>query len=99
MKNCARTVAAFALGLFLAGAASADTLELKDGRVLQGRYLGGTAAVLRFEVKGEVQTFNVADAVALTFTGNAGTTSAPGPTAAPAPAAAPPASDNAPQDP
>jgi hypothetical protein len=98
MKNCARTVAAFALALFFAGAATADTLELKDGRVLQGRYLGGTAAVLRFEVKGEVQTFNVADAVALTFTGNSGTTSAPIPTASPASAAAaPPAPDNPPQ--
>jgi hypothetical protein len=70
-------VAAIALGLFLAGAAAADTLELKDGRVLQGRYLGGTQAVLRFEIKGEVQTFNVADAVALTFTGHSGATSAP----------------------
>jgi hypothetical protein len=98
MKNRARTVAAFALGLFFAGAAVADTLELKDGRVLQGRYLGGTAAVLRFEVKGEVQTFNVADAVALTFTGNAGTTSAPIPTPSPAPApSVPPAPDNPPQ--
>jgi hypothetical protein len=98
MKNRARTAAAFALGLIFAGAAAADTLELKDGRVLQGRYLGGTAAVLRFEIKGEVQTFNVADAVALTFTGNAGTTSAPAATPPPAPApATPPAPDNPPQ--
>src|SRR5580693_9703760 len=99
MNGRVRMVAAFALGLFFAGAAVADTLELKDGRVLQGRYLGGTAAVLRFEVKGEVQTFNVADAVALTFTGNSGTTSVPVPTASPASAAAaPPAPDNPPQD-
>jgi len=47
-----------------------DTLELKDGRVLKGKYLGGTQAVLRFEINGEVQTFNTTDAVALTFTGN-----------------------------
>jgi hypothetical protein len=78
-------VAAIALGLFLAGAAAADTLELKDGRVLQGRYLGGTQAVLRFEIKGEVQTFNVADAVALTFTGNSGATNGPS-SAPPSPA-------------
>jgi hypothetical protein len=78
-------VAAIALGLFLAGAAAADTLELKDGRVLQGRYLGGTQAVLRFEIKGEVQTFNVADAVALTFTGNSGATNVPS-SAPPSPA-------------
>src|ERR1700732_1681937 len=69
--------------------ATADTLELKDGRVLQGRYLGGTQAVLRFEVNGNIQTFNINDAVALTFT-NGGSASAPPPPApVPAPALAP----------
>ena len=100
MNGRGRTIAAVALGLFFALSAVADTLELKDGRVLQGRYLGGTQAVLRFEVKGEVQTFNVTDAVAITFTGNSGKTSASAvappasapPTAAPPPpAAVPPA--------
>jgi hypothetical protein len=88
MNGRVRAVAAFALGLFLAGAVAADTLELKDGRVLHGRYLGGTQAVLRFEIKGEVQTFNVADAVALTFTGNSSATNAP------AASSPPPASDS-----
>lgn len=74
MKRMGRTIAAVALGLFLAGAAAADTLELKDGRVLQGRYLGGTQAVMRFEINGEVQTFNVTEIVALTFTGKPGAT-------------------------
>jgi hypothetical protein len=93
MNGRGRTIAAVVLGLFFAGAAVADTLELKDGRVLHGRYLGGTQAVLRFEIKGEVQTFNVSDAVALTFTGNSGTTSPPAPTPDAAPPAA--ASDSA----
>ena len=61
-------IAAFVL--LLAGTAAADTLELKDGRVLQGRFLGGTQAVMRFEWNGEVKTFNVNDIVALTFTAN-----------------------------
>ncbi len=61
---------------FLAGVAAADTLELKDGRVLKGKYLGGTQAVLRFEVSGEVQAFNTNDIVALTFTGHSGTAAA-----------------------
>jgi hypothetical protein len=94
-----RMIAAFALGLFFASAAMADTLELKDGRVLQGRYLGGTQVVLRFEINGEVQTFNVSDAVAITFTGNSGKTSAPAaapPAAAPPTAAPPPPSAEAP---
>jgi hypothetical protein len=77
MNSRGRTIAAAMLGLFFVSAAVADTLELKDGRVLHGRYLGGTQAVLRFEIKGEVQTFNVADAVAITFTGKSGAMSTP----------------------
>jgi hypothetical protein len=75
------------VGLFLSSATLADTLELKDGRVLQGRYLGGTQVVLRFEINGEVQTFNVSDAVAVTFTGKSGASRTP--VAAPVPAATP----------
>jgi len=97
MSGRARTMVAVVLGLFIAGAAAADTLELKDGRVLQGRYLGGTQAVLRFEIKGEVQTFNVSDAVALTFTGTSSATEAPAsaPQSAATPLPAPAASDSA----
>src|SRR5260370_1850855 len=86
MNKVTRFLAAVLLGLFFVGAAAADTLELKDGRVLKGKYLGGTQAVLRFEINGEVQTFNTTDAVALTFTGNAGRYT---PAAGPAPAAVP----------
>jgi hypothetical protein len=70
MKKSHRFLFVAALGLLIAAAASADTLELKDGRVLQGRYLGGTRAVLRFEVDGAVQTFSTNDIVAVTFTNN-----------------------------
>jgi hypothetical protein len=86
MSRVHRFLAAAALGLLFVGAASADTLEMKDGRVLQGRYLGGTQVVLRFEINGEVQTFNTNDIVALTFTRGSGTFA---PSAAPAPAAPP----------
>jgi hypothetical protein len=82
MRNFGRILAAAALGLSLVGAVAADTLELKDGRVLQGRYLGGTQAVLRFEVNGDLQTFNVTDIVALTFTGNSGAAAPAAPAAA-----------------
>jgi hypothetical protein len=91
MKNVNRFLAAIALGLFFVGAATADTLELKDGRVLKGKYLGGTQAVLRFEINNEVQTFNTIDIVALTFTGHSGSSA---PSAAPAPAMAPAAASS-----
>lgn len=91
MKSVKNILTLFTLGLFFAGPVSADTLELKDGRVLKGRYLGGTQVVLRFEISGEVQTFNTNDIVALTFTG-ASAPVAPPPASAPAmaPAYAPP---------
>jgi hypothetical protein len=87
MNRFARSVAAMALGLFFAGAAVADTLELKDGRVITGRFLGGTQALVRFTINGEVQTFNVTEVVALTFTSDYGTPPPP-PPSAPAPQAA-----------
>ena len=87
MTRFIRSLAAAALGiLFLAGVAVADTLELKDGRVVQGRFLGGTQALVRFSVNGQVQTFNVTEVVALTFTSNYGNTqAAPPPQEQPAP--------------
>src|SRR3981189_2014754 len=69
MNRVNRFISAVGLALFFAGAATADIVELKDGRVLKGKYLAATQAVLRFELNGEVQTFNTADIVALTFTG------------------------------
>jgi hypothetical protein len=70
--NISKALIAALAALFLAGIGFADTLELKDGRVLQGRYLGGTQAILRFEVNGDVQTFPTHDIVALTFTRGGG---------------------------
>ena len=91
MRNLKRFFAAIAVALFFVSVAAADTLELKSGKVVQGRYLGGTAAILRFEVNGEVQTFSANDVVALTFTGRSG-----GATHMAAPAPAPPAAAPAP---
>src|SRR5205807_9538882 len=85
MRNVKRFFAAALAALFFVGVAAADTLELKSGKVIQGKYLGGTAAVLRFEVNGELQTFSTNDIVALTFTGRS---PAPAAMAPPAPAAA-----------
>src|SRR5271163_433397 len=77
MRFVRRTFALAAFSLLLTASAKADTLELKDGRVLQGRYLGGTMVVLRFEINGDVQTFNVSDIVAVTFTRNSSSAAVP----------------------
>ncbi len=73
----------------------ADTLELKNGQVLNGKYVGGTAATLRFETSAGVQTIETSRILALTFSASgAGSpaAAAPAPSAAAAPASAAPAS-------
>jgi len=99
MRNFSRLMVMAGVALVFAGLGFADTLELKDGRVLQGKYLGGTQAVLRFEVNGDVQTFPTHDIVALTFTrGSSGRVpeTAPPPPPAAAPADNPPPDQGAP---
>jgi hypothetical protein len=92
-RTISKVLIASAAGLLFAGMGFADTLELKDGRVLQGRYVGGTQAILRFEVNGDVQTFPTHDIVALTFTRGSGRRSAE-----PPPPPNNPPSDNPPPD-
>ena len=49
--------------------ASADTLQLKDGRVVQGRFLGGTQASVQFESNGKIDLYDVDQVISITFTG------------------------------
>src|SRR5437660_11146082 len=95
-RNISKALMAAAAALLFAAMGFADTLELKDGRVLQGRYVGGTQAILRFEVNGDVQTFPTHDIVALTFTRGSGRRSAEPPPPPPPPNNPP--SDNPPPD-
>jgi hypothetical protein len=67
MKTFKSFLGVTALALIFSTAASADTLELKDGRILQGKFLGGTRVIVRFEVEGDVQTFRVNEISALSF--------------------------------
>jgi hypothetical protein len=76
----------------LATASWADTLELKDGKLIQGKFLGGSEFNIRFQVNGQEQIFKKADVLNISFNDTvAGSTdssqaSAPAPAAAAAPA-------------
>jgi len=61
-----------------------DTITLKNGQVVNGTYLGGTARQVRIDLGDHIQTFDVSDIVRIEFT-------APAPQPAPPPqeAAAP----------
>ena len=74
--------------LVLGSAGRADILELKNGSVLNGNYLGGTVGTVRFDAGLGTQVVETSQIIALTFTTPAPSSVAP---AAPAPAApAPP---------
>lgn len=70
----------------------ADTLELKNGSLIKGKFLGGTESEISFQVGSTVQKYNVADIASLKFDSE-GAANAPGPQSqsslpdAPAPAA------------
>jgi hypothetical protein len=55
--------------LFIAagGLASADRMTLKNGNVVRGTYLGGTARQIRFDVNGGVQTFETDQVRSISF--------------------------------
>jgi hypothetical protein len=91
-KLSARFLVVLALAALLVPAALADTLELKDGTVIQGKYLGGTQTNIRFSVKGEVKLYPVTDVLAITFGSATGSTGA---AAAPPPPPPPPKSTRA----
>ncbi len=84
------------VSLILGGTAavSSDLLELKNGKVLNGKYVGGTTGTIRFETGNGTRVIETAQATVLTFTGGAAATAAPA--SAPAPAAGAPSAVSAP---
>jgi len=58
---------ALTLAASMVGTARADTLELKNGSLIKGKFLGGTDTEISFQVGSTVQKYIVADIVALKF--------------------------------
>jgi hypothetical protein len=50
-----------------ATSAWADSLELKNGSLIKGKFMGGTESEIRFQVGSSIQTYNLADIVSLQF--------------------------------
>jgi len=64
-----KTGLTFAIGaaLLLVSAAWGDSLELKNGSLIKGKYLGGTESEIRFQVGSRIQRYPVADVATVTF--------------------------------
>src|SRR5688572_25143270 len=65
--------------------AAADTVEMRDGSLIQGKYVGGSAGTIRIELADGVKVLETSNVLALTFGGQAASSSA---SAAAQPAAA-----------
>ena len=61
----------FGLAFALAIAGFADTVTLRDGRVLNGNYLGGTPRQVRLDMGDRIETLDVGDIVRIEFGGQA----------------------------
>ncbi len=58
-----------AAGLFLALCAQADIVTLKNGRIINGTYLGGTPRQIKVEVGDEIETLEVSEIARIEFSG------------------------------
>jgi hypothetical protein len=75
------------LSAILSAVATADTLVLKNGLSLQGKYKGGTETTIMFETSGAVQEVAISEIQSLTFSAPEGETKTSSTEVAPAPAA------------
>jgi hypothetical protein len=64
-----------AIALCLAAACYADTVTLKNGRIINGTYLGGTPRQIKVEVGDNIQTIDVGDIARIEFSGGGYTSS------------------------
>ncbi len=72
----ARMTAVTGTVLLLALMVSADSLQLRNGSIIKGKYLGGTDSEISFQVGSTAQKYAVSDVVEITFE-VANTTAAP----------------------
>ena len=94
--NCKRNCGLLILVCLAASAAWADSLQLKNGSLIKGKFVGGTEDQISFQVGSSVQQYNINDIVSIRFDSGAPAPEAPAASsysdqAGTAPAVTPPA--------
>jgi hypothetical protein len=74
--------------LLIAGVACADALTLRDGRVVEGTYLGGDARLVRMRVGEKIETFDLSAVAKIEFVAPLTGTAEPAPASPTVPAVA-----------
>lgn len=65
-----RTILAGVAGILLfcfAPGMRADSLQLKNGNFVQGKYLGGTQSAVQFEVNGRIRLYDIDEILSISF--------------------------------
>lgn len=62
---------------FMSVSAFADTIVLKDGKVLQGTFKSGTETAIKFDVNGKIEEIAIGEITSLTFSPRAQQSAAP----------------------
>ena len=94
-RKCGLVVALW----FAVSIARADSLELKNGSLIKGKFVGGTESDISFQVGSSVQKYNIADIISVKFDSETATSDMPtGPASSPSsePATVEHAATNAP---
>jgi len=68
-KSQAFLVGVFVLLGLLSSLSRADSITLRDGRHMQGKFAGGTQGVIAFSVGGATQYYEVSNILVMTFEG------------------------------
>ncbi len=53
--------------LILVPGVRADSLQLKNGNMVEGKYLGGTERAVQFEVNGKIRLYGVEEILSISF--------------------------------
>ena len=65
MKSYRRAAIALLLSILFAGYSLADTLELADGRLLEGDFVGSSNGIIMFDTGGNIEAFPESEVVGL----------------------------------
>jgi len=60
-------IALAAIFLLCAAQSRADSLQLKNGNFVQGKYLGGTERAVQFEVNGKIRLYDIEEILSINF--------------------------------
>jgi hypothetical protein len=60
-------IALAAVFLVCAAESRADSLQLKNGNFVQGKYLGGTERAVQFEVNGKIRLYDIEEILSINF--------------------------------